>query len=128
MFSNFARLMSKYLGSSYAFVGAVLLVIVWAISGPLFNFDAGWQLFINTTTTIMTFLMVFLIQNTQNRDTTAVHLKLDEIIRADVNTHNELLKIEECSDEDLQNELKKYEDLAAKIKGHLEKSTGSPEV
>ena len=100
-FRIFARKTSTTLGSAWAFVFALLIIAVWAITGPAFHFSDTWQLIINTGTTIVTFLMVFLIQNTQNRDAKAVHLKLDEIIRALTKARNELVDLEELSDEDL---------------------------
>lgn len=90
------------LGSAWAFVGAVLVILVWIITGPTFHFSDTWQLIINTATTIVTFLMVFLIQNTQNRDTKAVHLKLDEIIRAVKGARNQLVDLENLSDDQLK--------------------------
>jgi len=90
------------LGSAWAFAGAVLVIVVWLITGPTFHFSDTWQLIINTATTVITFLMVFLIQNTQNRDAKAVHLKLDELIRALKNARNELVDLEDLSDEELQ--------------------------
>jgi low affinity Fe/Cu permease len=101
-FRLFARRSSKIFGSAWAFIIALLIIVVWAITGPTFHFSDTWQLIINTGTTIVTFLMVFLIQNTQNRDAKAVHLKLDEIIRALRNARNELVDLEELSDEDLK--------------------------
>ena len=101
-FRLFARRSSIILGSAWAFAGAVLLILVWILTGPTFHFSDTWQLIINTATTIITFLMVFLIQNTQNRDAKAVHLKLDEIIRALKGARNELVDLEELSDEDLK--------------------------
>ncbi|MFN2541299.1 MAG: low affinity iron permease family protein [Chthoniobacterales bacterium] len=100
-FRIFARRSSRMLGSAWAFAGALLVILVWLITGPTFHFSDTWQLIINTGTTIITFLMVFLIQNTQNRDAKAVHLKLDEIIRALKGARNELVDLEELSDEDL---------------------------
>jgi low affinity Fe/Cu permease len=100
-FRVFARRSSSALGSAWAFVGAVLVILVWIITGPMFHFSDTWQLVINTATTIITFLMVFLIQNTQNRDAKAVHLKLDELIRALKNARNELVDLENLSDEEL---------------------------
>jgi len=105
-FRVFARHSSIALGSAWAFAGAVLVILVWVLTGPLFHFSDTWQLVINTATTIVTFLMVFLIQNTQNRDAKAVHLKLDELIRALKDARNELVDLEDLSDE----ELKKLED------------------
>jgi low affinity Fe/Cu permease len=101
-FRIFARRSSIALGSAWAFVGAVLVILLWILTGPMFNFSDTWQLVINTATTIITFLMVFLIQNTQNRDAKAVHLKLDELIRALKDARNELVDLENLSDEELQ--------------------------
>jgi len=101
-FRVFARRTSNVLGSAWAFVLALLVIFVWGITGPTFHYSDTWQLIINTGTTIVTFLMVFLIQNTQNRDAKAVHLKLDEIIRAIKGARNELVDLEELSDEDLK--------------------------
>jgi low affinity Fe/Cu permease len=101
-FRVFARRSSSALGSAWAFVGAVLVILVWIVTGPMFHFSDTWQLVINTATTIITFLMVFLIQNTQNRDAKAVHLKLDELIRALEDARNELVDLENLSDEELQ--------------------------
>ena len=100
-FRIFARKSSVALGSAWAFVTAIMIIIVWALTGPTFHYSDTWQLIINTGTTIVTFLMVFLIQNTQNRDSKAIHLKLDEIIRALNKARNELVNLEELSDEDL---------------------------
>jgi low affinity Fe/Cu permease len=102
-FRIFAHQSSNVLGSAWAFVGAVLVVLVWVLTGPTFHFSDTWQLVINTATTVVTFLMVFLIQNTQNRDTKAIHLKLDEMIRALKGARNQLLDLENLSDEDLKN-------------------------
>ncbi len=102
VFRVFARNSSGLLGSAWAFAVAVAIIGIWALTGPTFHFSDTWQLIINTGTTIVTFLMVFLIQNTQNRDAKAIHLKLDEIIRAIQGARNELLNLEELSDEDLQ--------------------------
>jgi low affinity Fe/Cu permease len=89
------------LGSPWAFTGAILIIVVWALTGPTFHYSDTWQLIINTGTTIVTFLMVFLIQNTQNRDAKAMHLKLDEVIRALKKARNELVDLEDLSDEEL---------------------------
>ena len=93
---------SKVMGTGYAFIVATMLIVVWLISGPLFNFSDTWQLVINTSTTIVTFLMVFLIQNTQNRDTKAVHLKLDELLRSGRGARNIMIEVENLSDEELE--------------------------
>ncbi len=87
MFTKFAKWISGKLGDSRAFLIAILVVLIWFITGPIFNYSDTWQLIINTGTTIVTFLMVFILQNTQNRDTIAIHLKLDEIIRAMKGAH-----------------------------------------
>jgi len=100
---------------------AVMVVLAWAITGPLFAFSDTWQLVINTGTTIVTFLMVFLIQNTQNRDTEALQLKLDELIRATKSARNELLDLEELDDKDLEQRRREYLDLAQHASRHLER-------
>ncbi len=110
-FRVFARTSSSVLGSAWAFIAAILIIAVWAVTGPMFHFSDTWQLIINTGTTIVTFLMVFLIQNTQNRDAKAVHLKLDELIRAVHGARNHLVDLETLSDE----ELKKLEDEFGRV-------------
>jgi len=100
-FRVFAHRSATMLGSAWAFTGAVLVILIWLLTGPIFHFSDTWQLIINTATTIITFLMVFLIQNTQNRDAKAMHLKLDELIRAIREARNELVDIEDLSDEEL---------------------------
>lgn len=121
MFSRFAKSMAGYLGHTNAFIAACLLIFFWMIAGPIFEYSDSWEIVINTITTIITFLMVFLLQNSQNRDTLAIHLKLDEIIRSTKHAHNELLKIEQLSDEDLDILLKKYETLAADIRSRKQR-------
>jgi low affinity Fe/Cu permease len=101
-FRKFANMVSKATGSAWAFIAAVMLIVVWAVTGPLFHFSDVWQLVINTTTTIITFLMVFLIQNTQNRDSEAIHLKLDELLRAVEGARDSLVDLEEMSDDELK--------------------------
>ena len=101
-FRKFAHRTSSGVGSPWAFTFAVIVILVWALTGPIFHFSDTWQLVINTGTTIVTFLMVFLIQNTQNRDATAIHLKLDELIRAVKGARNKLVDLEELSDEELE--------------------------
>jgi low affinity Fe/Cu permease len=100
-FRIFARKSSSVLGSPWAFAIAIAIIVVWGITGPTFHYSDTWQLIINTGTTIVTFLMVFLIQNTQNRDAKAMHLKLDEVIRALQRARNEMVDLEELSDEEL---------------------------
>jgi low affinity Fe/Cu permease len=102
VFRRFAQAVSTAAGRPPTFVAAVALIAVWGVSGPLFHFSDTWQLVINTTTTIVTFLMVFLIQNTQNRDTEALRLKLDELILATNAARNEFVRVEDMNDEDLQ--------------------------
>ncbi len=101
LLSRFARWTSRTVGHASAFVAAVLVVLTWAATGPYFHFSDTWQLVINTGTTVITFLMVFLIQQTQNRDSEAMHVKLDEIIRALKGAHNDLLDIEELTEAEL---------------------------
>src|SRR5213080_5558296 len=115
-FRVFARRCSVALGSAWAFAGAVLVILVWILTGPTFHFSDTWQLIINTATTVVTFLMVFLIQNTQNRDAKAVQLKLDELIRAIRSARNELVDLEDLSDE----ELKKHEQQFQKLRRKAE--------
>jgi low affinity Fe/Cu permease len=115
-FRIFAHQSSIILGTAWAFAGAVVVVLVWLLTGPTFQFSDTWQLVINTGTTIVTFLMVFLIQNTQNRDAKVVHLKLDELIRALKSARNELVDLEDLSDE----ELKKLEQQFQKLRRKAE--------
>ena len=117
-FRVFARRSSMLLGSAWAFAGAVLVIVVWILTGPTFHFSDTWQLIINTATTVITFLMVFLIQNTQNRDAKAVHLKLDEIIRALKGARNQLVDLEDLSDE----ELKKLEEQFQRLRKMAERN------
>jgi low affinity Fe/Cu permease len=128
-FRVFARRSSKIFGSAWAFIIALLIIVVWAITGPTFHFSDTWQLIINTGTTIVTFLMVFLIQNTQNRDAKAVHLKLDEIIRALRDARNELVDLEELSDEDLKKLEKEFQRIRQKAEydGHHARKIEPPE-
>src|SRR5947209_5294661 len=124
-FRVFARRSSMILGSAWAFAGALLVILVWILTGPMFHFSDTWQLIINTATTVITFLMVFLIQNTQNRDAKAVHLELDEVIRALKNARNELVDLEELSDEDLKKLEKQFQRIRQKAEhdgNHVGKS------
>jgi len=118
-FRVFARRSSEVLGSAWAFIGAIAIIAIWALTGPTFHFSDTWQLIINTGTTIVTFLMVFLIQNTQNRDAKAVHLKLDELIRAIQGARNHLVDLEKLSDD----ELKKLEEQFTRLREQAEQAT-----
>ena len=130
-FTRFAKWTARTTGHPVAFIAAMLIIVVWAVTGPLFGFSDTWQLVINTGTTIVTFLMVFLIQNTQNRDSEAMQLKLDELIRAVNGAHNGLLDLEELTEEDLERIKTRYEVLARKSREDLKrglKDTESIEV
>jgi low affinity Fe/Cu permease len=130
-FTRFAKRTSRAAGHPATFVLAVLIILVWAATGPIFAFSDTWQLVINTSTTIITFLVVFLIQNTQNRDSTAVQLKLDELIRAINGAHNGLLDVEELSDEDLVRIRGRFEALARESREDLKRGlrdTGTTEL
>ena len=109
LFRKFAQITSAVVGSSWAFIFAVLIILVWAITGPMFHYSDTWQLVINTGTTIITFLMVFLIQNTQNRDAKAIHLKLDELIKGVKGARTSLVNLEQLSDADLERLQKEFE-------------------
>jgi low affinity Fe/Cu permease len=113
-FRIFARRSSMVLGSAWAFASAILAIVIWGLTGPTFHYSNTWQLIINTGTTIVTFLMVFLIQNTQNRDAKAAHLKLDEVIRALKGARNELIDLEKLADEDLTSLEKQFERVRKK--------------
>jgi low affinity Fe/Cu permease len=115
-FVRFAQSVFQFTGQPVTFFIALATIVVWAISGPLFGFSDTWQLVINTGTTIVTFLMVFVIQNTQNRDTTAMQIKLDELIRVTNRARNVLLDLEELDDKTLQELRLDYEKLARKEK------------
>ena len=130
-FSEFARRLAVLSGRPAAFMAAAAAVVLWAVTGPLFGFSDTWQLVINTSTTILTFLMVFLIQNTQNRDTEAIQLKLDELIRATQGAHNALLALEHLDDEELEDYRRSYAQLAAAAREKLRGGrldTDSPEI
>jgi low affinity Fe/Cu permease len=130
-FSEFARRLALWSGRPIAFLIAAGAVLLWALSGPFFGFSDTWQLVINTSTTIITFLMVFLIQNTQNRDTEAIQIKLDELIRATQGAHNALLNLEHLDDEELARYRKHYAALARLARAKLragELDTDSPDI
>ena len=130
VFGRFARWASRSSGHPAAFGLAAAVIAVWALTGPIFHFDDTWQLVINTGTTIVTFLMVFLIQNTQNRDSQAIHLKLDELVRAVEGAHNALLDLEELTQPDLDRIRDAYQQLARDSRDFVrgESDTGTPEV
>jgi low affinity Fe/Cu permease len=119
-FGVFARQASDVLGSAWVFVCALAIIAIWAMTGPAFGYSDTWQLIINTGTTIVTFLMVFLIQNTQNRDAKAVHLKLDELIRALGGARNKLVDLEKLSDDDLKALEEEFEKLRKKAENAKE--------
>lgn len=119
LFTRFAKWSSRAAGRPATFGIAVGVLLLWAISGPLFGFSDTWQRIINTGTTIITFLMVFLIQNTQNRDSEALHVKLDELIRANRGAHNALLDLEELEEEELDRIREDYEKLAEQARSTL---------
>jgi len=118
-FDLVSKRVARFTGRPLAFGLALLVVLAWLVTGPLFKFSDTWQLVINTGTTIVTFLMVFLIQNTQNRDTEAMHIKLDELIRATAGAHNALLDLEELEQEKLDAFRAKYEALASSARADL---------
>jgi len=111
LFRKFARATSNVTGTPGVFLAAVLVIVVWGVTGPIFGFSDTWQLVINTGTTIVTFLMVFLIQNTQNRDSRAIHLKLDELLRAVAKARTGMVDLEDLSDAELDKLQKEFEAL-----------------
>jgi low affinity Fe/Cu permease len=124
VFGRFAKRAAHFVGHPIAFGLAVLIVLGWAMTGPFFGFSDTWQLVINTSTTIVTFLMVFLIQNTQNRDSAAMQVKLDELIRAIRGAHNALLDLEELDEQDLERLRAVYEALARRARADLTRGLG----
>jgi low affinity Fe/Cu permease len=110
-FGRFSAKSSHYLGSRWAFICAIVVILIWAITGPIFHYSDTWQLVINTGTTIVTFLMVFLIQNTQNRDARAIHLKLNELIHAIDKARNKMIDVENLSDLELDELARTYEKI-----------------
>lgn len=130
-FARFAKYCATAMGRPWAFGAALLLITGWAVTGPAFGYSNTWQLVINTGTTIVTFLMVFLIQNTQNRDGSAIQLKLDELIRSTRGAHNALLDLEELTQEELNTFLLTYQQLAQQGRRRVRqgwKDTGTPEI
>ena len=130
-FVRFAKVMSRLTGRPITFLLALGVVTAWGVTGPLFGFSDTWQLVINTGTTIITFLMVFLIQNTQNRDTEALQIKLDELLRSTKGAHNALLDLEELEEKELDVIRAKYEGLAARARADLRggvMDTDTPEL
>lgn len=130
-FSRFAKWAAYAMGHPLAFSSAIVIILAWAMTGPMFGFSDTWQLVINTGTTIVTFLMVFLIQNTQNRDSASIQLKLDELIRSMQGAHNALLDIEELSQQDLDAIRTHYAKLASQARKDLKRGlldTDTPEV
>ena len=129
-YGSLAKTVARWCGRASTFTLALGVIAVWIVTGPIFGFSDTWQLVINTGTTIVTFLMVFLIQNTQNRDTAAIQLKLDELIRATQGAHNALLDLEELEEGRLEAFRARYERLAAEARGRLERGepdTGTPD-
>lgn len=130
-FTAFSKWISARTGHPITFALALGVIVAWLVSGPFFAYSQTWQLMINTTTTIVTFLMVFLIQNTTNRESAATQIKLDELIRADKDAHTVLLDLEEMTEKELLELKSKYEDLAKKAREKLRnggRDTGSPRV
>lgn len=121
-FRRFSCGTAECLGCHWAFGIALGVILLWAITGPFFNFSDTWQLVINTTTTIITFLMVFLIQNTQNRDAKAFHLKLDELIRSTSKARNALVNLENLTDEELSNLQKEFEKVQKRAQFRLQRN------
>lgn len=131
LYTQIAKSISRVTGRPSTFSLAVLVIVIWLVSGPIFAFSDTWQLVINTGTTIITFLMVFLIQNTQNRDTAAIQLKLDELVRAHQGAHNAILDLEELDDELIEAFRARYRRLATEAReklarGELDTDTPDP--
>ena len=127
-FTRFAKWTAKATGRPMTFTIAVAVIVVWAVTGPLFGFSDTWQLIINTGTTIITFLMVFLIQNTQNRDSEAIQVKLDELIRLSKGGHNVLLDLEELEEEELDRIRSSYHKIAEEAREKLRNGMGDTDV
>jgi low affinity Fe/Cu permease len=127
-FTRFAKAISRTAGHPATFCAALAIIVIWAVSGPLFGFSDTWQLVINTGTTIITFLMVFLIQNTQNRDSQAIQVKLDELIRSIEGAHLALLDLEELEEDELESICSDYRDLAKRAREDLRKGKSDTDV
>jgi low affinity Fe/Cu permease len=130
-YSRFAKAAAHFCGRPRVFAMAAAIILVWIVTGPIFGFSDTWQLVINTGTTIITFLMVFLIQNTQNRDTQAIQIKLDELIRVTKGAHNALLDLEELEETTLDAFRGKYQALATSARAEIDrgfKDTGTPDA
>jgi low affinity Fe/Cu permease len=131
LFDRFSKGISQFAGHPMAFAAALALIVLWLAAGPIFGFSDTWQLVINTATTIITFLMVFVIQNTQNRDGAAVQIKLDELVRAMEGAHNALLDLEELSEDEIEAFRKKYLQLAESAREEIRRAqsdTGTPGI
>ncbi len=128
-YARITKATARFSGKPIVFTLAASVIVLWLVTGPLFGFSDTWQLVINTATTIITFLMVFLIQSSQNRDTEAIQIKLDELIRATQGAHNALLDLEELEETELDRFRDRYEDLAKAARKNVDKQdTGSPEA
>ena len=130
-YGEWSKRVSRFAGRPVTFALALGVILTWIVTGPIFGFSDTWQLVINTGTTIVTFLMVFLIQNTQNRDTAAIQLKLDELIRATQGAHNALMDLEELEERQIEAFRTRYEKLAAAARARLERGetdTDTPEA
>jgi low affinity Fe/Cu permease len=125
LFRQFSLKVAKQVGSPWAFVGALVVIGLWALTGPIFHFSDTWQLVINTGTTIITFLMVFLIQNTQNRDAEAIQLKLDELLRAVTAARTSLVDLEDMSDEELERLREEFKQLRQRESHKSPSSSGA---
>ncbi|WP_434618128.1 low affinity iron permease family protein [Tabrizicola sp. M-4] len=131
IYGGISKRVARWCGRQSTFLLAVGVIVIWIVTGPIFGFSDTWQLVINTGTTIVTFLMVFLIQNTQNRDTAAIQLKLDELIRATKGAHNALMDLEELEERQIEAFRARYERLALDARGRLERGepdTDTPEA
>lgn len=128
LFQGISNKVSSWMGSAGAFVWSCLIVILWALSGPWFDYSDSWQLVINTGTTVATFLMVFLIQNTQNRDAKAIHIKLDELVKANSGARNMMVGAEELSEKELDQLLEEFRTIHEKYEREIAKRGGQLEV